>query len=199
MTGIHFILLFLPRKSIRGRRDILSHSLIMIQWSLAVSCLLSGFHSSAGAPGNEEAKAILQILGYSRKTTGEQRTSCTHSRTPTQRALGTELLMGLFLRLLQRQWPMPNPSQYSLLYKARTLKDTLSVYKVFSHTNLWDERLESLVKENIISFYCFCFNSDLWLSVKPYWTCLCMNYMSRFHLQLMAKNMHPGIGFFILT
>lgn len=55
------------------------------------------------APGNEEAKAILQILGHSKKTAGEQRTSCTDGRTPTQRALGTELLMGLFLRLLQKQ------------------------------------------------------------------------------------------------
>lgn len=61
------------------------------------------FPQLSRAAGNEEAKAILQILGYSRKTAGEQRTSCTDGRTPTQRAPGMELLMGLFLRLLQRQ------------------------------------------------------------------------------------------------
>lgn len=59
------------------------------------------------APGNEETKAILQILGYSRKTAGEQRTSCTDGTTPTQRAPGMKLLIGLFLRVLQKQWPVP--------------------------------------------------------------------------------------------
>lgn len=61
------------------------------------------FPQLSRAAGNEEAKAILQILRCSRKTAGEQRTSCTGGRTPTQTALDMELLMGLLQRLLRRQ------------------------------------------------------------------------------------------------
>lgn len=61
------------------------------------------FPQLSRAAGNEEAKAILQILRYSRETAGDQRTSCTDGRTPTQTALDRELLMGLLQRLLRRQ------------------------------------------------------------------------------------------------
>jgi len=61
------------------------------------------FQQHSRAEGDEEAKAILQILRYSRETAGEQRTSCTSGRTPTQTALDMELRMGLLQRLLRRQ------------------------------------------------------------------------------------------------
>lgn len=77
----------------------------------------------------------------------------------------------------------------------RFIKQYFLSHKQISEMRGWNLQY----RETSPLFTVFSFSLDLWLSVRPHWTCLYMNYTSRFHLQLMDKNMHPGIWFFILT
>ena len=147
MTDIHFILLFLPRKSIWGRGDTLSHSLIMTQWSMAVSCFLSGFHSSAGQQAMRKPKLFSRYWDTAGRQQGSRGPAAPMGEHPLRQLLIWSFSWGYSKGCLGDSNPyhdQSNPSPWSLLCKGRSLNNTFSVHKLtfsFSHTNLWERQV----------------------------------------------------------
>lgn len=141
MTGIHIILPFLPRKSVWGRGDILSHSPTMTQWSMAVSCFLSGFHTSAGQKAMRNPKLFSTYCDTAGTQQGAE--DQLHQWEDTHSALDMELLMGLLQRLLRRQWPLPIPlSMITALERTQPEQHIFSSLTFsFSHTNLCERQV----------------------------------------------------------
>ena len=141
MTGINFVLLFLPRKSIWGRGHLLSHSLIMTQWNMAVTCFLSGFNSTAGQKAMRKPKLFSRYWDTAGRQQGSRGPAAPVGEHPLRQLLIWSFAWGYSKGCLGDSDSYLWPSPWSLLCKGCSLKNTFSVHKLtffFSHTNLWE-------------------------------------------------------------
>lgn len=180
MTGIHFILLLLPRKSIWGRGDILSHSLIMTQWSMAVPCFLWGFHSSAGQQATRKPKLFSRYWGTAGRQQGSRGPAAPMGEHPLRQLLIWSSSWGCSKGCLGDSDPYLYPSPWSsMLCKGCSLNNTFSVrnYCFLSHIQISEkDRLETVTIgiHNLFSLVLFQFRS-LTQCRCPHWTRLHMN------------------------
>lgn len=139
MAGTHFN--FCSPGSLYEGGETLSHSLLMTQQSMAVSCFPSGFQSSARQQAMKQPKLFSKYWDAA----GDPRTSCTNGRTPTQTNLwyGTST-WGYSKGCLWDSNPYLYPSLWAFFCKRCNLENTFSVHKLtssFSHTNLWERQV----------------------------------------------------------